>query len=600
MRRAAIGVAMLGAAALAIETGCPPGDDPGPSILFRGGKVVTGDRERLTASLLAIRGDRIAFVGDSDRAGDELLEARVVDLGGAVIAPALVDHHIHLFNVGLALLNEKENQRLFLDLSDATSLEAIASRVRQRADSSRGGAWIVGAGWNQAAWGTGALPTHHVLTRAAPNNPVYLVRSDGHAGWANSTALHAAGIEASTPDPAGGAIVRLPSGEPSGVLLERANDRVVSLLPGPSDGDVERAFRLAVDAMAARGVWQVYDAGFLAYPGVVALNIDFGHYLALLERIDAVRPLPLTVNLMIPAPSAFAESVTAHPDRHAVHSPRIRVTHLKLFADGALGSRGAALSHPYADDPSTSGVYRMTHDALLHEARRALDAGLGVATHAIGDGAVERTLDVYEQLLRERPGLPPGRLRIEHFSYAQDRDFERAARLGVVLSIQSNFNSPPGEQPSFGEMRVGSENAARVYGWDRLERMGATLAEGSDYFAAPGPALLGLHAAWTRLNAIGERGGDTRGRLVAFRLHTTLHPADGGPPIEGSISVGGPADFVILSGDPLTVSESDVSGIEVLATIRAGRVAYDRGVLPSLRDRLRHPDASSDSLARVP
>lgn len=557
---------------------CSGEDDSETGILFRGGTVITADPEGRTADVLGIRGDRIGLIGDSGSLDSPPGFTHVVDLRGAVVAPAFVDHHIHLFNVGLALLNEREDQRLFLDLSDATSLDEVEARIRGRADSTEPGEWILGTGWSQASWGAERLPTHDVLSRAAPSHPVYLVRVDGHAGWANSAALRAAGIDRSTPDPPGGAIVRLPGGEPSGVLLERANELISPLMPALSDAEIEQAFGLAVAAMAARGVREVYDGGFLAYPGVVALNVDFGRYVALLERVDSREPLPVTVNLMVPAPSALAESLTSRPDGYPVRSPRLRITHLKLFADGALGSRGAALSHPYADDRSTSGVYRMDTDAILREARRALDAGFGVATHAIGDGAVHRTLDAYEQLLTERADLDPRRLRIEHFSYARKEDFERAALMGIVLSIQSNFNALADEQPSFAEQRVGAENSSRVYAWDRLERMGALLAEGSDYFAAPGPPLLGVHAAWTRANAVGVRDGGPAGRLVAFRLHTALRPAGGGPPTGGWLSATAPADCVILSADPLSVTESEVLAIAVLATIRAGQVVYDGGL----------------------
>jgi len=578
MRLRPVTACLLWASLLAGAAGCTANADSQASILFRGGKVITADLDGRTADLLAIRGDRIVMIGDSDDANSAPGNAQVVDLRGAVIAPAFVDHHIHLLNVGLSLLNEREHQRLFLDLSSATSLDEVEARIRGRADSLTTGQWILGTGWNQAAWGVGRLPTHDVLSRAAPENPVYLVRVDGHAGWVNTAALRAAGIDRSTPDPPGGAIVRLPDGQPSGVLLERANELVIPLVPAPSDDEVEAAFRLAAEAMAARGVREVYDAGFLAYPGVVALNMDFAHYLTLIERADARGAFPITVNLMVPAPSALAESLTTHPDRYALRSPRLRITHLKLFADGALGSRGAALSHPYADDRSTSGIYRMDLDAILREARRALDAGLSVATHAIGDAAVHRTLDAYEQILAERPDLDPRRLRIEHFSYAQERDFQRAVEMGIVLSIQSGFNSPHGESPSFGEQRVGHANASRVYAWDRLERMGALLAEGSDYFTAPGPALLGVHAAWTRANAIGMRDGGPSGRLVAFRLHTALYPADGGPSTGGWLAATGPANFVILSADPMSVAAPEVLSVAVLATIRAGRVVYDAGL----------------------
>jgi predicted amidohydrolase YtcJ len=334
-----------------------------------------------------------------------------------------VDHHVHLFNIGLWLLNDRLHGRLFLDLSTARSADEVARLAQGRADSLGPGSWVLGAGWNQAAWGTQELPGGEILTHAVPGHPVFLARADGHAGWVNAEARSMAGLHGA-----------------SGILLERANEPVTALIPALPDSEVMLAYGLAAEALAARGVVEVYDAGALAFPGVVALNADFARALVLLQRADSVAPLAIRVNLMVPAPSRLADSLLAGP-RDWILSPRIRITHLKLFADGALGSRGAALTHPYADQPGTRGVARMTTEEILRLSRRALDAGLGVATHAIGDEAVRRTLDAYEQLLRERPGSDPTRLRIEHFSYARETDLARAVRLGVVLSIQSNFNS---------------------------------------------------------------------------------------------------------------------------------------------------------------
>ncbi len=499
--------------------------------------------------------------------------AATVELQGAVVVPGLVDHHVHLFNVGIALLNDREHGRLFIDLSAVRSLAEVAGLVRGRVERAPAGAWIVGAGWSQASWGTQALPANDSLNAAAPDKPVFLARTDGHAGWVNARALALAGVTASTPDPAGGAIGRLRSGGPSGILLERANELVTPRIPPPSDGDATAAFRLAAEALAARGVVEVYDAGTLPFPGVVSLTPDLGHFLELLRRADSAAALPIRVNLMIPAPSRLADSLLAGPPRSRTLSSQLRITHLKLFADGALGSRGAALTHPYADDGATSGVPRMRTDEIVALGRRALDAGLGVATHAIGDEAVKRTLDAYERLLGERPGLDPSRLRIEHFSYAREEDFARAVRLGVVLSIQSNFNSSPGDDPPFGTARLGAANEPRVYAWDRLERMGARMAEGSDYFTRPAEALAGYLAALTRRNAVGPGRPDAEARLLALRMQTTLFPPVGSPQ-DPSLRPGRIADLVILSADPLSAPIAELGGIAVLATVNAGRIAY--------------------------
>ena len=493
----------------------------------------------------------------------------VIDLGGAVVAPAFTDHHVHLFNLGMALLNQRDGGRLAVDLSAVRSLAEIGSLLRARVASLPKGTWILGSGWSQAGWGAQALPASETLTRAAPAHPVFFARTDGHAGWLNASAL--GGITRGTVAPEGGRIVRLPSGEPSGILLERANELLTGRLPAPADSDVVSAFRLAAEALAARGVVEAYDAGPLMHPGVVALNLDFGRYLALLVRADSLAPLPLRINLMIPAPSLLADSLLAGANTLTEPSPRIRITHLKLFGDGALGSRGAALSHPYADDTTTSGVARMTSVQITDLARRALDRGLGVATHAIGDEAVRRTLDAYETILRERPTLAPGRLRIEHFSYAREEDLPRAARLGVILSIQSNFNSLPEDNPSFGGARLGAANEPRVYNWGRLLGLGAILAEGSDYFTAPGAPLAGFAATLGRKYAVGQALPDSVARLLAYRMNAArFDPA--GTRTGGAIAVGAAADLVAWTADPFTVPRSELERVRVKAVVNAGRV----------------------------
>ena len=522
---------------------------PPVELLLTGGQVVTLDSAHPAARSVGVSDGRIVEV-DGRRAG-----ATVLDLGGAVVAPALVDHQIHLFNVGLWLLNDRDRGRLFLDLTAVSSLDKVADLVRARAAALPAGTWIVGAGWNQASWGTQSLPSHDVLSRAAPHHPVFLARTDGHAGWVNANALALARVQGS-----------------SGMLLERANEPVIAPMPALPDSDIVSAYRLAAQALAVRGVVEVYDAGALAFPGVVALNADLGRSLALLRRADSVAPLPIRVNLMVPAPSRLADSLLDSDHSWAL-SPRIRITHLKLFADGALGSRGAALTHGYADDPGTQGVPRMTTAEIAGMARRALDAGLGVAAHAIGDEAVKRVLDGYQLVLQERPGLDPSRLRIEHFSYAREADLARAVRLGIVLSIQSNFNSAIGDDPPFGTSRVGPANEPRVYAWARLVRLGARLAEGSDYFARPAEPLSGYYAALTRRNAVGTGWSDPEARLIAYRMQATRFPPMGSP-TGGVIRPEAPADLVVLSGDPLRASRDDILRIRVLATVNAGRITY--------------------------
>ena len=562
----------LAALGLLIWGGGCGGRSIAPELVLSNARVLTLDSTDRRFTTIAIGGGRVLALADSTDPAWLASRPEVIDLAGAVVAPALSDHHVHLFNLGMALLNQRDGGRLALDLSALHSLAAVDSLLRARVAGSPGKSWILGAGWNQASWGSQELPGSTVLSRAAPDNPVFFARTDGHAGWVNAAALAAAGVNRTTGDPEGGRLVRLASGEPSGILLERANELLAARLPAPADSDVVTAYRLAALALAERGVAEVYDAGPLLYPGVVALNLDFGRYLALLLRADSIAPLPLRINLMIPAPSRLADSLLEGAGAVTL-SPRIRITHLKLFADGALGSRGAALSQPYADDSTTSGVARLTAEQITALGRRGLDRGLGVAVHAIGDEAVGRTLAAFEALLRERPGLNPRRLRIEHFSYAREPDFARAARLGVLLSVQSNFNALPGDSPSLGDLRVGPANEPRVYNWARLHELGAALAEGSDYFSAPGAPLLGFSATLERKRAVGQGLPDSLARRIAYGMNAVRFGPDG-EPAGGRIAIGAPADLVAWSLDPLSAPRAALAGAGVVLMVNAGRVVW--------------------------
>ncbi len=561
----------------------------GPAELVLRGANIPGLAAPGTARTIVIsQGLIAAVVSDPGIEPQPGPEAVVVDLQGRTVLPGLIDHHIHLMNVGFSLLNAQTGGQLFLDLSSVHSLQEVERRVRERAAALPPGSWVLGNGWNQMNWGSPRLPTHHVLSRAAPDNPVFLARVDGHAGWVNAAALELAGIRRQTPDMHGGTIGRLDSGEPSGILLERANEPVLEHVPQSSDGRVMRAFRMAAEAMAARGVVEVFDAGFLPEPGIVALNGDFERGLSLLQKAEAEAPLPIRVNVMVPAPSPLADKALAEPHAFRRISGRIRVTHIKLFVDGAFGSRGALLSHAYLDEPATRGVSRMTEGELRAAVILALDAGFDVAVHAIGDAAVHRTLDAFEYVLQQKPDILPGRLRIEHFSYAQTEDIKRAARLKVVLSMQSNFVWPADDGMTMEDARVGTENSRRVYPWGTLLNLGAHLADGSDYFTSPAHTLLNLYFAVGRMNPDGRPDGgwhpeERLSRPAAFRLLTRLYPPGGAKPHIDRLRLGAPADLAILSADPLRTELSELLHIRVHATIRDGRVTYSDGSLPHLR-----------------
>lgn len=552
-------------------------------MILYGGEILTLEPARPVVEAIAIRNGRISASGPRE----EVLalrgpDTRVIDLNGKVLLPSLKDHHLHVLNIGFAVLNRQKKESLFLDLSAAKSVEEVASRVAERAKSQPKGSWIFGTGWNQIRFGTQKLPTHKALSEAAPDHPVCLIRVDAHCAWVNAAAMHAAGIARETKEPRGGAIYRDLEGEPSGILLERAAELVLEKFPQPSNEIVTEAFRLGARTLAAQGITDVYDAGFLPFPGIVGMNVSLRRYFELLSSLDAKEPLPIRIHLMIPAPTALAEEVLRNP-RSFNASERLRATHIKLFADGAFGSRGAALSRPFSDDSSTTGVLRMTADELKQWTERALAAGIDVATHAIGDAGIQRTLDAYEAVLQANPKISPRSLRIEHFSWASQSDIERAARLGVLLSIQPGFVYPGQDGHIMEDSRLGKDHEPSAYSWATLKRLGAILGGGSDDFSVPEHPLWNFYAAATRTNSAGQPHGGWRpaeklSLETALRLFTDLH-TQGGEVSAGHIVRGAAADCVILSANPMKVAAPEILKIKVHATLLGGRITYSDGTL---------------------
>jgi hypothetical protein len=546
-------------------------------MIFHGGGILTLDPTQPAPEALAVRGGKILAIGTLHEVRTAVGADDEFDLQGRALLPSLKDHHVHVLNVGFAALNRARNEALFLDLTSARSADEVARRVAERAANVPPGAWIFGNSWNQRLWGTEALPTHHPLTEAAPRHPVMLIRVDAHCAWINAAALAAAGITRETPEPYGGAILRLGDGSPSGILLERAAELVLEKSPQPTDDVIRDALRAGAHLLAAQGITDVYDAGFLPFPGIVAMNVPLERTMDLLLALDAAEPLPISINLMVPWPTTLAEAVLAGRWPLAIR-PRVRITHIKLFADGAMGSRGAALSRPYADDPSMQGVFRMSAEEIREVTQRTINAGLDVATHAIGDAAVRRVLDVYEEILKANPGLNPRRLRVEHFSVAQPADIARAVRLGVLLSIQPGFIIPDADGRIMEDHRLGTNYSEEVYPWATLEEQGAVLAGGSDDFTYPHHPLWGFYAAATRKNSAGQpvegwHPAEKLSRQSSLRLFTDFF-TQGGVVARGMLRKGAAADFIILSVNPLTVEESRILSLNVHATYSAGRATF--------------------------
>jgi predicted amidohydrolase YtcJ len=545
---------------------------PFADVFFHGGEIVTLDDANSTAEALAVSGATIVAVGAESAVRAHVgPSTRMVDLRGRVLMPALRDHHLHLQAIGFALLNRERGGDLFVDLADAGSEREMVDRMVAFASVRPKGTWIVGGAWNENLWVGARMPTHHALSEALPDHPAFLVRIDSHSALVNVAAMRAAGITRDTPDPYGGEIRRLSDGDLSGLLVERAVEQVLDVMPVPSDEIVRQATIAAARSLAARGYAEVYDAGIMHFPGLVAMNSPAARWVEILRDVDLSGELPLRVNLMVAWPSPLAEELLRGTLERQL-SPNVRCTHLKLYADGAFGSRGALMHEPFSDDPGNLGISRMTEAEIYEQSSRGLDAGLDVAIHAIGDAAVTRVLDVYERLLGERPGLAPRRLRLEHLSVGTADDLRRAAKLGILVVAQPAFVWPMANGHCMEDSRVGPERLTRTYAWRTLLDLGASVAGSSDDYGLPPHALMGIYAAASRMNPEGipHEGWQPQERLTrleSLRLWTR-RAAPGGAWEGGTLVVGAPANLMVLSGNPVTVRDDELLSIQVVETYR--------------------------------
>lgn len=503
-------------------------------------------------SAIACASGRILALCADDEARSWLgLGGEAVDLGGRLVLPAFHDAHTHFAAFALS--------RSAVDLKGVTSPTEAARRVGEAARSLAPGAWITGWGWSHDLWG-GELPTRALLDQAAPSYPVALSRNDGHGMWVSSEALRRAGITRNTPDPERGAIRRDPTGEPTGVLTERAMDPVEAVIPEPTHAEIVRAIEAALPI--------AYRAGL----GAITCMERLADYRAYRTLRDEGR-LGLRVGMCLSA-GDFEEEVEliAREGRGDVW---LHWTHLKLFADGALNPRTAWMLEPYADDPSNRGIAVTPPDEIRRWSERAAAAGFPLAVHAIGDaanravlGALEATRDCWEPL-----GLRP---RIEHVQTLAPSDVPRFAALGIVASMQPIHCT----QDLLVADRALGPRADRAYVFRSLADSSATLAFGSDCPVETLDVLAGLYAATTRRRANGypEGGWYPAQRLTldeAVRAYTLgAAQAEGEAHRRGSLEPGKLADLVILSRDIFAAAPEALLDTRVDGSIVDGEWKY--------------------------
>ena len=546
------------AAVLALALGALPVQaEPAADALFWGGPIHTGAQASPTAQAVAVKDGRIVFVGD--RAGAEALrgaETQVVDLGGAALFPGFVDGHAHLRGIG-----ERE---LTLNLEGSVSAAQAMERLAEHLKTAPAEGTVVGRGWIETGWPEGRFLNRQDLDAVAPDRPVLLIRADGHALVANSAALAAAGIDATTTAPEGGEILKDEDGAPTGMLIDNAMGLAAKLNTRPSEAQKLAAYRAAF-AVETRYGWT----------GVHNMSVDFAD-VPLLEAMAAQGQAPMRVYNAVDLESA-GPLLESGPRPGS--DGRIVTRAVKLYIDGALGSRGAALHEPYADAPHSRGMLVSDPAEVAKALARAKDAGVQVATHAIGDRGNTVVLDLYQDAFRDDPhAAGPARWRIEHAQIIRPGEIERFADQQVIASMQPSHAIG---DLHFAPARLGMARLDGAYAWKSLEDAGALVVGGSDAPVERGDPLIEFYAAVARkdlkgFSAEGWRPEEALSRPAALALFTTAPAYAAFAEDElGTIEVGKRADFSAFSVDLMSAPVEEIPKGRAVLTVVDGQIVYD-------------------------
>ncbi len=530
-------------------------------VIITNGRIYTVDDARPVVSALAVRGGRVAFAGDVR--GAMVLrgpQTRVVDLGGKTVIPGMVDSHGHVANLGEALAN--------VDLVGSTSEDEVIARVVAKARGVPAGQWITGRGWDQNRWGNTAFPTNDKLSAALPNNPVLLTRIDGHASFANRKALELANVTAATRDPDGGQIIRRADGSPAGVFVDNAMALVSRVVPPRSRDEVKQRVVAAIAEAQRWGLTGVHDAG--SSEMVLDIYDELGRAGQMNFRLYAMISGGRTE-------SATLDRLIARGPQSALHGGTLWIRSIKLYADGALGSRGAALLDPYTDDLKNSGLLVSDPKFIEGVAVKALKAGFQVNTHGIGDRGNRVVLDAFEAALRQVP-VADHRFRIEHAQILNYADIPRFAQLGVIPAMQASHQT---SDMYWAGARLGTHRLPGAYAWRALLDAGVVIPNGSDFPVEFVNPLISFHAAISRQDANNWPAGGWYPEHIMTRDEAlksmTIWPAFAAFQENdlGSLTPGKYADFTVLDQDIMRVPAPLVLATRVLSTWVGGKPVYE-------------------------
>ncbi|WP_246606449.1 amidohydrolase [Novilysobacter antarcticus] len=539
-----------------VEAAQSRSDSPDITVLVAG-RIHTMDAARPRAQAMAFdREGRILALGSREAVQAEFPNGALLDVGPTTVVPGLIDAHGHVAGLGLNALRA--------DLAGTTSKDEAVRRLRDFAADLPPGTWLLGRGWDQNRWTEKQFPSAKDLDEVFPDRPVWLRRVDGHAAWANSAALALVERDLSGDwQPDGGRIERDARGQPTGIFIDEAMGLVDAQVPELEDDVAAKALALGMQAAVAHGLTGVHDAG-------VSLS-TLNHYRQLADRGE----MPMRVYAMADGDSEALEMLCRdglyqHP------GGRLQMRAVKVFADGALGSRGAALLADYSDDPGNRGLMLASEQQLAKVTAKAQRCNVQVGTHAIGDRGNRAVLDAYSAALGKQVGSDH-RWRIEHAQVLAATDLPRLGQMGVIASMQPTHAT---SDMAWAGDRVGPERIEHAYAWRELRDSGARLALGSDFPVESVDPRLGLYSATTRADAEGMPAGgwQPEEKLTAFEALRgfTLDAAYASFDEDqiGSLEVGKRADFVVLAQDPLQIDPRQLRELTVLGTYVDGEPVY--------------------------
>lgn len=548
-------------------------------MILKNGHIYSLDEKNSIYEAIAIKNGKIVDCGTNDEILKKYKCNNIIDLEGKFVYPGFIDSHGHLLGYGISLS--------VLDFSDTKSPDDIAKMVSEKAKSIKPGEWIIGRGWDQNKWIKKEFPTHHILDKAAPNNPVFLIRTDGHAVWVNINAMIEAGITPETEEPAGGKILKMKDGEPSGVFIDAAMNLIERVRKDMTKEQKENAILIASNMLATMGITEIHDMG---------IDDDL---IQIYKKLIDENKLPIRIYAFIDGLGKTWD-MYKNQGRQVYSNDFLTIAGIKLYIDGALGSRGAALIQPYNDDKENRGLTLLSESDIQKITEDALKNKFQVAIHAIGDRGNNIVLNAYEKAL-SNVNIKDHRLRIEHAQILDPNDVNRFSALSVIPSMQPIHAT---SDMYWAESRLGSKRLKYAYMWKSLINTGAIIPSGSDFPVENPDIISNFYAATTRKDKQGKPNSwssdkhlfvydpndidttnysngwyakEKMSREEALKSFTIWGAyAAFQEKVKGTIEKGKYADLVVLSDNILEVPENQILNIKILKTIVNGKITFEK------------------------